>query len=325
MDDPVSPSFVPITSPPYSSPPGLDMSMFESGHQNMDGSHPVESSGTVPSTWGSGDHALSNMDFSSRNFKFEQIQELPLRAKEEADSNKRKRHPPTVELHDARNLRHSDLNDPKTKEIYHELTMFKNDPKRDILDLPVNLPANERRTIRTLAHHIGLDHRNAGVGDRRRIQLFKRKSQLGKFGSGSLWSLGHRAPFSSQYGNQSESLNSVAPRRLSTTSSLASFKPAMLSATRSLSVMSSRDKPKSASGRTSSITSKGSSGFQEIIFDSRSNYSESQLSGTSGRRGPLSAVGRNAMNAVRRIGACWKCKFSRQTVCSSSKLVITAN
>ena len=74
--------------------------------------------------------------------------------------------------------------------------------------------------------------------------------------------------------------------------------------------------------RRSSIHSNGaSSGYQEIVFDSRSAYSGSQASivsgasAASGRRGPLDSFAKAAMNAVKRVGACWRCKFLRKSVC----------
>jgi hypothetical protein len=68
-----------------------------------------------------------------------------------------------------------------------------------------------------------------------------------------------------------------------------------------------------------------SPGYQDsvFIFDSRSVCSNSQTSvasitsvgsAASGRRGPLSEIARAGMNAVRKLGACWKCKFLRKTV-----------
>lgn len=61
----------------------------------------------------------------------------------------------------------------------------------------------------------------------------------------------------------------------------------------------------------------GSSGYKEFVFDSNSVHSGSQASaasGGSGRRGPLSGLARAGMNAVKQVGACWRCKFLRKTV-----------
>lgn len=70
--------------------------------------------------------------------------------------------------------------------------------------------------------------------------------------------------------------------------------------------------------RGSSVHSGASSAYQEIVFDSRSAYSGSQASGASaasGRRGPLDSFAKAAMSAVKRVGACWRCKFLRKSVC----------
>jgi hypothetical protein len=78
------------------------------------------------------------------------------------------------------------------------------------------------------------------------------------------------------------------------------------------------------SGRPS-LYGQASPGYQDsvFIFDSRSVCSSSQTSvasitsvgsAASGRRGPLSEIARAGMNAVRKLGACWKCKFLRKTV-----------
>ncbi|PVH83660.1 hypothetical protein DL98DRAFT_110572 [Cadophora sp. DSE1049] len=62
--------------------------------------------------------------------------------------------------------------------------------------------------------------------------------------------------------------------------------------------------------------------YQEIVFDSNSVHSggsnNSAASGASGRRGPLSEWARAGMNAVKKIGACWRCKFLRKTCDSES-------
>jgi hypothetical protein len=66
-----------------------------------------------------------------------------------------------------------------------------------------------------------------------------------------------------------------------------------------------------------------SSSYQEFVFDSRSDHSSSQTSfhsvdpnpsRASGRRGPLSKLARVEMNAVKKMGACWRCKVLRKIV-----------
>lgn len=67
--------------------------------------------------------------------------------------------------------------------------------------------------------------------------------------------------------------------------------------------------------RRSSEQVAASPGYEEIIFDSRSDRSGSQVSlhsntsCASGRRGPLSEWARAGMKAVKAIGACWRCKL----------------
>jgi hypothetical protein len=58
-----------------------------------------------------------------------------------------------------------------------------------------------------------------------------------------------------------------------------------------------------------------SPGYEEIVFDSRSDRSggqtsvRSNASCASGRRGPLNEWARAGMNAVKQVGACWRCKL----------------
>lgn len=67
-----------------------------------------------------------------------------------------------------------DLNDPTTLGFYTELLLFKGDAGREILIFPSTITPMERRTIHTLAHNMGLDHRSEGTGDMRQIQILKR-------------------------------------------------------------------------------------------------------------------------------------------------------
>jgi hypothetical protein len=67
--------------------------------------------------------------------------------------------------------------------------------------------------------------------------------------------------------------------------------------------------------RRSSVQSKEStSGYQELVFDSNLSRTVSWTSASSGRRGPLGTVARAAMNAVKAVGSCWRCKFLRKQV-----------
>ena len=76
--------------------------------------------------------------------------------------------------------------------------------------------------------------------------------------------------------------------------------------------------------RILSTCSTTSSEYQEFVFDSRSEHSVSHTSlpsvdpnpsRVSGRRGPLSEWARVGMNAVKKKGACWRCKFLRKNIC----------
>jgi hypothetical protein len=67
--------------------------------------------------------------------------------------------------------------------------------------------------------------------------------------------------------------------------------------------------------RRSSVQSRESSaGYQELVFDSNLSRTVSWTSASSGRRGPLGTVARAAMNAVKAVGSCWRCKFLRKQV-----------
>ncbi|KAH8820685.1 putative RNA-binding post-transcriptional regulator cip2 [Xylogone sp. PMI_703] len=72
-----------------------------------------------------------------------------------------------------------DLNDPTTLGFYTELLLFKGDANREILIFPSTITPMERRTIHTLAHNMGLDHRSEGTGDMRQIQILKRPANKG--------------------------------------------------------------------------------------------------------------------------------------------------
>lgn len=65
---------------------------------------------------------------------------------------------------------------------------------------------------------------------------------------------------------------------------------------------------------SSSIHSKVSSGYGEIVFSADPTRSPSRASGSSGRRGPMDKFAKAAMNAVKKVGACWRCKFLKKTV-----------
>ncbi|KAI0441075.1 hypothetical protein F4803DRAFT_439224 [Xylaria telfairii] len=71
-------------------------------------------------------------------------------------------------------LRDVDLNDPATLEFYTQLTIFKNDPSREVHIFSPDIAPEQRRQIHILAHNMGLEHRSVGEADRRQIQIMKR-------------------------------------------------------------------------------------------------------------------------------------------------------
>lgn len=70
-----------------------------------------------------------------------------------------------------------DLNNPVTLNYYNELMLFKNSHE-DILVFPSTVTPVDRRTIHTLAHHMGLEHRSEGQGDTRCVQILKRGATM---------------------------------------------------------------------------------------------------------------------------------------------------
>lgn len=66
-----------------------------------------------------------------------------------------------------------DLNNPDTLNFYTELTLFRNDPTREILVFPNSITPTQRRSIHILAHNMGLEHRSAGEGQHRQLHVIK--------------------------------------------------------------------------------------------------------------------------------------------------------
>jgi hypothetical protein len=66
-----------------------------------------------------------------------------------------------------------DLNDPTTLSFYTELMLFKGDANRETLIFPTTITPEQRRTIHTLAHHMGLEHRSEGQAEMRQVQILK--------------------------------------------------------------------------------------------------------------------------------------------------------
>lgn len=66
-----------------------------------------------------------------------------------------------------------DLNDPQVLQFYSQLLLFKEDHTRDGMTLPHTLTPAQRRTVHTLAHHMGLAHVSKGLGDQRQVHIFR--------------------------------------------------------------------------------------------------------------------------------------------------------
>lgn len=66
-----------------------------------------------------------------------------------------------------------DLNDPTTLGFYTDLMLFKGDVNRETLIFPTSITPEQRRTIHTLAHHMGLEHRSEGQAEMRQVQILK--------------------------------------------------------------------------------------------------------------------------------------------------------
>lgn len=66
-----------------------------------------------------------------------------------------------------------DLNDPTTLSFYTDLMLFKGDANRETLIFPTSITPEQRRTIHTLAHHMGLEHRSEGQAEMRQVQILK--------------------------------------------------------------------------------------------------------------------------------------------------------
>ncbi|KAK3935153.1 hypothetical protein QBC46DRAFT_272390 [Diplogelasinospora grovesii] len=66
-----------------------------------------------------------------------------------------------------------DLNNPDTLSFYTELTLFRNDPSREIIVFPSTITPQQRRTVHILAHNMGLEHRSVGEGQHRQLHVHK--------------------------------------------------------------------------------------------------------------------------------------------------------
>ena len=66
-----------------------------------------------------------------------------------------------------------DMNDPRTLELYTEMMIFQRDTAREVLIYPATLEPQERRTVHTLAHNMGLAHTSRGNGDQRQVHIYR--------------------------------------------------------------------------------------------------------------------------------------------------------
>ena len=66
-----------------------------------------------------------------------------------------------------------DLNDPQTLQFYSQLLLFRDDASREALIFPPTLTPQQRRTVHTLAHHMGLAHVSRGNGEQRQVHVFR--------------------------------------------------------------------------------------------------------------------------------------------------------
>jgi hypothetical protein len=53
------------------------------------------------------------------------------------------------------------------------LTLFRNDPDREILVYPTDITPQQRRIVHILAHNMGLEHRSVGEGQNRQLHVIK--------------------------------------------------------------------------------------------------------------------------------------------------------
>lgn len=66
-----------------------------------------------------------------------------------------------------------DMNDARTLELYTEMLLFQRDQTREVLIFPATLEPQERRTVHTLAHNMGLAHTSRGTGDQRQVHIYR--------------------------------------------------------------------------------------------------------------------------------------------------------
>lgn len=68
------------------------------------------------------------------------------------------------------------MNEPQTLEFYTQLVMFKSDFSKESLIFPAYLTPEQRRTVHTLAHQLGLGHVSRGEGGARQVHVTRAQS-----------------------------------------------------------------------------------------------------------------------------------------------------
>ncbi|KAI9810925.1 MAG: hypothetical protein M1826_003357 [Phylliscum demangeonii] len=146
---------------------------------------------------------LNHFDLHGRKLRVEYKKMLPLQERERIEREKRERRGQLEEQHRpmagaALHTQHSisslssqapaaspspvssrnpkldvDLNDPQTLQFYSQLLLFKDDVSREAVFFPSNLTPPQRRTVHTLAHHMGLAHVSRGTGEHRQVHIFR--------------------------------------------------------------------------------------------------------------------------------------------------------
>lgn len=71
-----------------------------------------------------------------------------------------------------------DLNNPSTLDLYSQLLLFRDDATRESLIFSTHLTPQERRSVHTLAHHMGLAHISQGLGEHRQVHVHKTGNNL---------------------------------------------------------------------------------------------------------------------------------------------------
>lgn len=71
-----------------------------------------------------------------------------------------------------------DLNDPRTRQHYDAMLLFKNSSSEVSFVYPAGLDADDRKIIHTLAHHMNLHHRSEGTGSNRTVTVSRLDSGI---------------------------------------------------------------------------------------------------------------------------------------------------